>query len=174
MLMWSKALWSSILEPAHTRDRTWACGLVLPGLCRVALLRLNFAVEGLTRSPLRLLQGSSWLSAFLLLRTSSRGATRPQVLVSAAPPSATFAQLSEGLHDHRSCLGRITLNSAHMAIAIFASTSFMWNLLMTRTAVGPPTDHPADHLSRIWCAQPNFPKVSMVNVQVAQRWSHEF
>ena len=29
---------NSTLEPAHSSDRTWACGLVLPGLCKVALL----------------------------------------------------------------------------------------------------------------------------------------
>ena len=31
-------LLNSILEPAHSSDRTRACGLVLPGLYRVALL----------------------------------------------------------------------------------------------------------------------------------------
>ena len=55
--------------------------------------------------------------------------------------------------NHRSCLGSTAYICTHFFHIVYT---------VTRTA------------ARIWCSQPNLPEVSVVNVQVTQRWSHEF
>ena len=56
----------------------------------------------------------------------------------------------EGPHYHRSCLGSTAYFCIHFFHIVFT---------VTRTA------------ARIWCSQLNLPEVSVVNVQVTQRWS---
>ena len=121
---------NSILEPAQCSDRTLLADWFFQAFAELHSC-LNFAVddtvslrvEGLTMTVTAVT--SSWLVAFLWLRTSSRGATLPQLL-SRQPrlqqPSLNFQK------GHTTTGLVLTLLSTHMATGIFAYICFMWNL----------------------------------------------